>query len=83
MAPTRPTNNSKQVRPHLDASSRGIQKRKKTLREDGRLGRGRKNTWSLPWLKRMVVLRTCGLQFNEIFEVLSILSGGSTPKVSV
>ncbi|CAI6340703.1 unnamed protein product [Periconia digitata] len=62
-------------------SGRGVQKRKKTIKEDGHLGRGRKNTWSQPWLKRLAVLRLCGLHFSEIFEVLGVLSRNLTPKV--
>ncbi|KAF1957069.1 hypothetical protein CC80DRAFT_535026 [Byssothecium circinans] len=82
MAPTRPVQAPKRVRNATDGPRQGgVKKRKKSLKEDGHLGRGRKKTWSLPWLKRLVVLRMCGLHFSEIFELLNVLSGGTTPNV--
>lgn len=81
MAPRKPSSKKPRAAQMIGTEGRGIQKRKKTIKEDGCLGRGRKNTWSLPWLKRLVVLRLCGLRFSEIFDILSILSGNSTPRV--
>ncbi|PVI04255.1 hypothetical protein DM02DRAFT_669246 [Periconia macrospinosa] len=81
MAPRRPSSNRSRARRNPNSSARGVQKRKKTVKDDGLLGPGRKKTWRLPWLKRLAVLRLCGLQFSEIFEILSILSRNSTPRV--
>ncbi|KAF2635449.1 hypothetical protein P280DRAFT_195228 [Massarina eburnea CBS 473.64] len=82
MAPTRPDPppNSAGSRRQRGSLQR-VKKRKRSPKEDDHMGRGRKKTWSLPWLKRLVVLRVCGLHFSEIFEMLSVLSGGTTPKI--
>ncbi|PVI01795.1 hypothetical protein DM02DRAFT_627325 [Periconia macrospinosa] len=81
MARTRPIRNLRQSVNTSGKSGRGVQKRRKSVNEDGDIGRGRKNTWRLPWLKKLVVLRLCGLHFSEIFEILSILSHNTTPRV--
>ncbi|KAF1957071.1 ankyrin [Byssothecium circinans] len=83
MAPTRPPQNQNHATKHRarrSAHGSKVQKRKKSPREDAHMGRGRKNTWGKPWLKRLITLCGCGIPMRDALEVLNILSNGKTSK---
>lgn len=53
-----------------------IEKRPSSARMGSIRGRGRPSDWSNTWQKRLIVLRLCGLQLNEILPLFNVLGDG-------
>ncbi|KAF2794217.1 ankyrin [Melanomma pulvis-pyrius CBS 109.77] len=53
-----------------------IEKRPSSARLGSKRGRGRPSDWSSTWQKKLIVLRLCGLQLNEILQLFNVLGDG-------